>query len=261
MQAGLDQFVIIVTRPRGQAEELVRLIRQAGAKVITFPTLEVIALADTASVEQQVRCLGKGDWAIFISANAVKFGVDLINRVHVNVSQVKIISIGQATSMALLKQGIQVDLSCPPPANSESLLATPDMLAVRGQRIFIFRGIDGRQLLGQTLTKRGALIEYVECYQRKIPDVDPSALKTTRGDGRFNVTVATSVDGLRNFVDIVSHSEYDYLLQANLVVIGERQMRAAKRLGWVGNVAAIEDASNELILNKLEELANIHKVG
>lgn len=255
MHTSLARLVVIVTRPIGQAKELARLIQRSGGQAITFPTLEIAAVTDAASLEQQVKRLGSGDWAIFISANAVEFGVNLINRAGVDVSQVKIISIGRATTLALLKHGIQANLSCPPPASTESLLATPEMQAVMGRRIFVFRGIGGRQLLGQTLTHRGASIEYVECYHRRLPDADLKVLVPTIGKDRLNVTVTTSVDGLRNFMDIVSHSGYDHLLKSNLVVIGERQMRAARRLGWEGEVAAVEDARNELILKKLVELA------
>ena len=255
MQVKLDELIAIVTRPVGQAAELTQLILKSGGSVVSFPTLEISTIADTKLLEQQVAQLGCEDWAIFISVNAVEAGMSLIHQTGVSMAQVRVISIGRSTTRALEKRGVQVDLSCPPPASSESLLATPDMQAIEGRRIFIFKGAGGRQLLGQTLTERGASVKNVECYRRSLPQIDPNVLEPTSRSGAYNVTITTSVDGLRNFIDAVSGSEYDHLLQSDLVVIGERQRGAAQKLGWQGNVTAVEDAANELILVKLEELA------
>ncbi len=256
MQSHLSHLVAVVTRPADQAVELVHLIRQAGGRAVSFPTLEIAAITDTTLLERRVKQIGSGDWVIFVSANAVKFGTTLLKSAGVDSRRIKIISIGQATSRALMEHGLRVDLTCPAPASSESLLATPDMQAVSGRRIFICRGLGGRPLLRRVLLDRGALVEYVECYQRRLPQVDSSRLEPTLENDAFNVIVTTSVDGLQNFMDIVAHNEYDYLLNSELVVIGERQRRAADRLGWRGNVTVVEDAGNEQILEKLVALAS-----
>ena len=252
----LDGLIAIVTRPVGQADELKRLIQQSGGRVVSFPTLEISAITDATRLQQRVAQLDTEDWAIFISVNAVEAGMDLINQADFSLDQIKIISIGRSTTKALENRGVRVDLSCPPPASSESLLATPEMQAVQGRRIYIFKGTGGRRLLGQTLTERGALVEYIECYHRGLPQMDLSVLEPTTSSGAYNVTITTSVDGLRNLIDAVRASEYDHLLRSDLVVIGERQSRAADSLGWKGKVVAVEDASSDLVLVKLKELVN-----
>lgn len=254
MRTELNGLVAVVTRPIVQARKLLRLIERAGGRAIGFPTLEIAGITDVAPLIEQAKQLSNGDWLVFISANAVEFGVPIMDRAGVEPCHLKIVSIGRATSEALQKHGLRVDLACPPPASSESLLATPEMNAISGRRIFIFRGVGGRPLLGTTLAGRGAVVEYVECYRRNLPQLDSSVLAPTCQRGTFNVTITTSVDGLRNFMDIVSHSGYGHLLRSDLVVIGERQRGAARRLGWAGTVSAVEDAGNELIMSKLAEL-------
>ena len=143
---------------------------------------------------------------------------------------------------------------CPAPAGSESLLAMPEMHKVKNQRIFLFRGIGGRELLAQTLRNRGASVCYIECYERRQSDSDPAALRRAEQKGNLDVIVTTSVDGLKNLFKILFDHGYDHLLRTKLVVIGQRQHTEAKRLGWRGEVFTAVDASNEAILSKLQEL-------
>lgn len=255
MRTALNGLGVVVTRPAQQGRELADLIRSAGGRPIEFPTLEIVAAANATHLQRQLTQLGKNDWAIFISVNAVEYGSHLINEAGIDIDPVKIISIGTATSSALNQRGILVDLECPAPAGSESLLAMPEMHRVKNQRIFIFRGIGGRELLGQTLSDRGAAIQYVECYERRQPDSDPNVLRQAEREESLDVMVTTSVDGLRNLIRIIADQGYDDLLRIKLVVIGQRQLAEAERLGWRGEVVATGDASNIAILGKLQDLA------
>lgn len=254
METNLNGLGVVVTRPARQGRMLADLIRSAGGQAIEFPTFEITAVPDTLHLQQLVKELGSGDWAIFISANAAEFGSRLIKGANIDIDRVKTISIGAATSAALNRCRIHVDLVCPAPAGSESLLAVPEMHDVENQRIFIFRGVGGRELLGQTLTNRGASVRYIECYERRRPNSDPTALQLAEQEGKLDVVVTTSVDGLTNLIDILVDGGYHHILNAKLVVIGQRQLAEARRLGWQGKVLSAGDASNEAILDKLQDI-------
>ncbi|MBI5428860.1 MAG: uroporphyrinogen-III synthase [Nitrosomonadales bacterium] len=73
---------IVVTRPRDQAVQLVRSIAQAGGEPLLFPLLDIAAVQDTRELNEQISRLAQFDLAIFISPNAVRYGVEAIREVN-----------------------------------------------------------------------------------------------------------------------------------------------------------------------------------
>jgi len=76
-------------------------------------------------------------------------------------------AVGPASAQPLLDQGVPVVV----PASgycSEALLALPALKAVSGEKIIIFRGGQGRDLLEQALKSRGASVDYCELYHRLV---------------------------------------------------------------------------------------------
>jgi uroporphyrinogen-III synthase len=57
-------------------------------------------------------------------------------------------------------------------ADSEALLAMPQLADMAGKRILIFRGEGGRELLGDALAARGASVAFAQCYRRTRPQTD-----------------------------------------------------------------------------------------
>ena len=67
--------------------------------------------------------------------------------------------------------------------DSEGLLALPELANVAGNRIVIFRGAGGRELLHSMLAARGARVEQIECYRRARPVTDAAGLIEAWRDG------------------------------------------------------------------------------
>lgn len=183
--AGLS---ILVTRPRDQALQLARDIELAGGMPLLHPLLEITPVPDRQALQKQVAQLDRVDLAIFISPNAVRFGMAAIREaltschragedgVPVLPPALKIATVGPGSAKALRELGVQDVIVPGSQFDSEGLLALPALQAVAGWHVMIFRGDGGRELLGDTLTARGALVEYVTCYLRRKPELDVSEL-------------------------------------------------------------------------------------
>jgi uroporphyrinogen-III synthase len=76
-------------------------------------------------------------------------------------------AVGPASAQPLRDQNVSVTV---PQAgySSEALLALPALKAVQGEKIIIFRGGKGRDLLEHTLTARGANVDCCELYCRVV---------------------------------------------------------------------------------------------
>src|SRR5450631_4196009 len=164
----LRGLTIVVTRPRDQAAQLAQRIEQAGGIPLLFPLLDITAVQDTKTLFEQIARLGQFNLAIFISPNAVHYGMAAIRAAGAVLNSLKIATVGQSSAKALRESGISNVIAPTERFDSEGLLALPELQNVAGWRVMIFRGDGGRELLGDTLKARGATVEYATCYQRKI---------------------------------------------------------------------------------------------
>ena len=69
---------VVITRPIGQAENLARLVREAGGEPLCIPAIEILPLADPAPFHALAARLDSFDLAIFVSRNAVLRALDLL---------------------------------------------------------------------------------------------------------------------------------------------------------------------------------------
>jgi uroporphyrinogen-III synthase len=223
--AGLN---IVITRPREQAAGLVRRIEQLGGKPLLFPLLEITAVSDDCALREQISRLMQTDLAIFISPNAVRYGMAAIHAFGAVPASLKIASVGQGSAKALRELGIEHIIAPTERFDSESLLALPELLNVAGMRVMIFRGDGGRELLGDTLKTHGATVEYVTCYLRSKPDVDVSALLNALP----HAIAVTSSEALGHLREMLGEAQRRVVYGIVLFVPHERIAEAARQLGW-----------------------------
>lgn len=144
------------------------MLRQAGAEPVICPLLEIVEHDPDASARNRDKAMGLDlyDHVIFVSRNAVRFGMRAIDRYWPQLPlNLAIYAVGHATADELCNWGVQPVV--PDIQASEGLLALPALDAVAGQRILIVRGVGGRATLGETLATRGALVDYLEVYERR----------------------------------------------------------------------------------------------
>ena len=224
----LSGLNIVVTRPREQAAQLAQRITQAGGQAILFPLLEISPAADPQSLRALVARLPEFNLAIFISPNAVHYGMAAILAAGMLPSTLKIATVGQSSAKALRDLGVNKIIAPQDRFDSEALLALPELQQVAGWRVVIFRGDGGRELLGDTLKARGASVEYAACYQRAKPQQDIGMLLAADPDA---ITV-TSSEALAYLWEMLDSAAQERLAAVPLFVPHARIAEAAHKLGW-----------------------------
>ncbi len=234
---------ILVTRPAHQAEELCALIESLNGVALRFPAMQIQPPAD--EVTPGALLLGASGMMIFISPNAVNYGLQLLQGKRLS-ARLMLGAVGKATAQALHEAGYRVDLLPVERFDTEGLLALPELQRISGENIVIVRGEGGRPLLGDSLRERGAEVVYAEVYRRVCPDVDPSSL-LRRWQRDVTLVITTSNDILLNLKKILGDKGWPQLRRTPLLVISERMVEMAEKMGFE-TILRADNAANPIVL-------------
>ncbi|MBN4080285.1 uroporphyrinogen-III synthase [Beggiatoa alba] len=253
---------IMVTRPAHQASQLIRLLEQAGARIYCLPLIKIIAIVQPTAAIAQVKQLEQTDIAIFISQNAVIHGFQLIQQQGGLPSHIKLATVGQG-SANLLEKTAQRPVEIVPQGsyNSEGLLAHPLLQNVSTQKITIFRGIGGRNLLADSLRKRGADVEYAEVYQRHQPIINLQQLAKDWHKHAIDYICITSGEGLENLVSKLSEKSTSKslrtdILNCHLVIVNRRLESLVKKYKFSQPVIIADNVTDKAIVDAIIKQAD-----
>lgn len=245
----LSGRTVLVTRPVHQAGNLARLIAEAGGEAVRFPALAIDSPADLARVKDVLASLRSFDLAVFVSPNAVDHGVALLGGAWP--PNVPVSAVGEGSAAALRRHGIATVIVPSLGADSESLLATPQLKNPRGKRVLILRGEGGRELLADELRRRGAEVTYAECYRRVQPRIDSAQLIARWEQGGLHAVTVMSGLTLDNLWAMVGLRGQRLLRITPLFVPHASVAERARHLGLTEVV--ITPAGDEGMLRGLSE--------
>ena len=112
MTGPLAGRVILVTRPREQAEAFATRLRELGADAVVIPTIELEGPDPGGPLDQAVRDAAEGlfEWVVFTSAAGVRVWHQRSAATGVGPPSARIAAVGDTTSAALAEQGIEAEL-------------------------------------------------------------------------------------------------------------------------------------------------------
>ncbi|MFL6620122.1 MAG: uroporphyrinogen-III synthase [Povalibacter sp.] len=238
----LTGLSVLVTRPLQQSERLAANIREQGGEAHLLPAIEIVPLV--------AQITGLFDLIVFISVHAVEHGAPLMIRGEAT----RIAAIGTATASALEAAGLPANIVPAQGFTSESLLAHPDLGVGANSRVLIVRGRGGRELLQETFSAQGCVVETLEVYERILPALDPARLDELEMlwvSGEINVVTVTSVETLENLRALLSDRGNACLASTPLVVPSARIAIAAKELGITGDCIVASGADDQSIVTAL----------
>lgn len=237
---------IVVTRPQGQADGLARLVESAGGRALRYPVIGIEPLR-TPALESTIASLAAFDLAIFISRNAVEQGFACLRELGARGSLPRAAAIGEGTRRALEAEGVQGVIAPAGPADSEALLARPQLRDVSGKRVLIFRGAGGREMLASTLRSRGAVVDYAECYRRTTPATDFRPLIAEWSRGAVDAVTVSSGEGLANLAALLGAPGLE-LLRATPVFVPHPRVGAEARSLGIAIVVVAGAADDEMLV-------------
>jgi len=251
MGGALSGRTIAVTRPTAQAEALCRAIEEAGGEAFRFPLLEIVPVTDPAVFESVALRLDTFDLAFFVSPNAVEHGLAGLRQIRSWPPGVRVAAVGQGSARALDRHGFAEVIAPTQGFDSEAVLALPSFApeAVRGRAVLIVRGEGGRELLGETLSARGARVEHLSCYRRRCPATDPAPLLELAACGRLDALLITTGEGVDHLVRIIGDEGLARLSTIPVFVSHPRIAARCHLHGLEQTIAA--DAGDDALLRAL----------
>lgn len=228
---GLSDKHIVLTRPAGQSVFLAERLLEAGAHPVLYPVLEILPVKDVQPLLDAAIHLDSYDFAVFVSPNAVKGALAVIQSHRSWPAGLTALTIGKSSEQALLEHGVSKVLAPQQRFDSEALLELPQLADMAGKKVIVFRGDGGRELLGETLQARGASVDYVTSYHRQCPHLDPAPLLKRWNEHKLHALTFTSSEGLRHFAQHIGPLAQAFMRQTPTFVPHQRIADQALALG------------------------------
>jgi uroporphyrinogen-III synthase len=227
----LDGKRILVTRPAGQAGELVTALQAAGAEPVLMPAIEIRPLEDTRELDDALGRILEHDWVIFTSANGVRhvwerlaaLGLDDLledGEAGRKPGQPRVAAIGPGTAAALERRGVRPDYV---PAEYVAEALAEGLPDAQGARVLMLRADIARPELRARLAARGARVEDVAAY-RTIAEPAKTGSDLSHSVDAVTFTSSSTVRGFLNAGGRVPE-------RAAVVCIGPVTARTARELG------------------------------
>jgi uroporphyrinogen-III synthase len=264
---------IVVTRPSGQARQLIEILTRAieasgvGKRslpeILSLPLLTIVPKSDEHLADHIATVLSDADLAIFVSPNAIESVMRLLERDWQDFSK-KLIPIGVmggSSQLALKNHGIGLEENPTPiiiPKNnenwdSEGLWKELQSLQWNWQnkKVIIFKGEGGRDWLADTLKKAGAIVEAISTYTRVPLDLDnPSWQLVREMDLSKSLWLLTSSEAVRYLGEVMKDQFTQNLNSASALCPHHNIADAAELIGF-GEVFTSEPGDEALIKSTL----------
>jgi len=219
----LKNKTIVLTRTVEQSTESAAAFTELGAKVIIFPTLEIVPPSNWKSFDEIILGSNKIDFIIFTSAHTVTMFVHRLKELEkdFDFTNTKVVAIGSKTKQICNQNNIPVNI-VPEKFSSEGVVAALSKFNLKNKIVFIPRSAIGRTELPKGLEELGAILKTVPVYNVSLPgktaiEESLKQLKVSKPD----VYVFTSPSTFENFLTIMKiDNPVNYFKGVDVAAIG-----------------------------------------
>ena len=250
---------VVVTRPKHQAEPMLRKLELLGAVPYLLPVLEFRPPSDMTKLDQAIDQLrnGEWDWLVFTSANGVRAVLERLLKRGADMralGQVQLAAIGPKTADTLHEFSLRADVVPEAEYNSEGLTEAL-RTQVAGKRVLLARANTGRDYLREQLSEV-ATVEQVTAYEQHSTVNADSEIYSAMRRGEISYVTLTSSNIARLVIE-----QFDETIRGrvergemNLVAISPETGNAIRKLN-LPVAGEAEEYTEDGIIAELVRLA------
>lgn len=216
---------VLITRPIQQAQSLAQKLETEGYDASMLPLLEIKPVEPVSSVHA-------ANTLIFVSANAVRFGLDQLESNCVDLSEKRLLAIGPATLAEIQRAGFSADIAESGFRSEELLdkLKSEDRLS---NEFTLVCGEGGREFLEKGLRELGAQVNRLEVYRRAPAEGIDSSLTSLSQKSPPDLISLMNEESLQHFEKAISRLCLDDWKKIPVLVSSTRIQESAKELGFL----------------------------
>ena len=245
----LSGRTVMITRAREQAAEFAAALEGYGARVVSCPTIEIVAPESYALLDDAIENLFGYDWIIFTSVNGVEHFLRRLEAAGKEVGElddVRVCAIGDATSERLAAAHVHVDV-VPQKFQAEGVFdALENYLGgrenFRNLNFLLPRAAVARDFLPRALEEAGARVDVVAAYRTVRPETtDRARAEALLVGGGVDCVTFTSSSTVHNFAQLFDTRDLRRLLAGvRVACIGEITARTAAEYGLRADIQPSE---------------------
>ena len=253
--AGRARPRVLVTRPAGQAAELVQALATLGMDGVVVPALEV-ERADGAHAKALAAAARHVDWVVITSANAVEAVAALLEgradgangangadgaagATETDGNRPRWAAVGAETAAALRERGA-AEVWTPSTADGRTL--ANELPIDIGARVLVARTPLADPALTARLRERGAAVSELDAYGTRLaPEASRELLRDAlAGPGGVEAVTFLSASAVRGLVDVAGAELADECRALLAVCIGSGTAAVARELGFTSVVESTQ---------------------
>jgi uroporphyrinogen-III synthase len=236
-------MTVLITRPLKQARRLGSLFNKENIASILFPAIEIKSL----SSDIDLSCITRAEFLIFVSPATVNC---FFKHYSDYVVKQPLFAMGAGTASAL-RHFTSNAINTAHPANSCGMLALNQLQEIENKKIAILAGIDGNQLLAETLSARGGDIQMVYTHKRKLPNY---TIPLNWSVNDISQILVTSGQSLQNLQKLMTTLGLEALYTKPLIVITPAMKSQAEQLGFSNTIHIAAGADDASLLQAVQTL-------
>jgi uroporphyrinogen-III synthase len=193
---------ILVPRGKNEAKSFSTLVEKYGGVPMEIPLLAFRPILPAGKTEAMITNIHTYDWIIFTSNVTVETFLSFFSD---KASLPKIAVIGKRTEVVLKMKGYDVQFT-PSEYVAEGFIKEFLPLVQKGMKVLIPKGNLARDLIAESLTSAGALVDEIIVYETYMPEESKSLLRRVISEGHLDILTFTSPSTVDHFMEVIKEN-------------------------------------------------------